>query len=63
MCCFRTVAIFEFEKLYEIDEIGTYASFKDGIFARYRTLAEMVGALLVKEARNRKMNVMVETSG
>mmetsp|Transcript_23306 Transcript_23306/g.55478 ORF Transcript_23306/g.55478 Transcript_23306/m.55478 type:complete len:418 (+) Transcript_23306:53-1306(+) len=58
-----TVAIFEFEKLYEIDEIGTYASFKDGIFARYRTLAEMVGALLVKEARNRKMNVMVETSG
>lgn len=30
---------------------------------RYRTLAEVLGVLLVKQAREKKLNVMVETSG
>lgn len=59
-----TVANNEFRKLYEVeDDVGLYATLKDAIFARYRTLGELVGALLVKEARKQRMNVLVETSG
>mmetsp|Transcript_58815 Transcript_58815/g.161412 ORF Transcript_58815/g.161412 Transcript_58815/m.161412 type:complete len:258 (+) Transcript_58815:47-820(+) len=58
-----TIALDDFRALYEIEEVAPYAQRKDGIFSRYRTYAEMVGALLVKEAQRRRLNVMVETSG
>lgn len=58
-----TIANEEFRKLYEVEDIGLYAAVKDSIFARYRTLAEMLGVLLVKKAKAQKINVMVETSG
>mmetsp|Transcript_172878 Transcript_172878/g.554292 ORF Transcript_172878/g.554292 Transcript_172878/m.554292 type:complete len:396 (-) Transcript_172878:189-1376(-) len=58
-----TVACEELRSLYTIADVGDYAKFKDSIYTRYRTLSEMVGALLVEEAKTRKMNVMVETSG
>jgi len=43
--------------------IDSYARLKDAIFTRYRTLAEMLGILLLREASERNMNVMLETSG
>ena len=43
--------------------IHSYANLKDAIFTRYRTLAEMLGILLLREASQRNMNVMAETSG
>jgi len=58
-----TVALEEFKALYTIGDVAPYAQRKDGIFGRYRTYAEMLGALLVKEAQRRRLNVMVETSG
>lgn len=58
-----TLALTEFQRLYTIDEVSAYAKVKDSIFARFRTVAEMLGVLLVREARTRKMNIMVETSG
>ena len=58
-----TLALTEFEKLYTLRDIATYAATKDAIFARYRTAAEMLGVLLIREAQQRRMNVMVETSG
>lgn len=58
-----TIANEEFRSLYEVDDIRLYASLKDAIFARFRTIAEVLGVLLIKEAQTKKMNVMVETSG
>lgn len=58
-----TLANKEFARLYKVQDINEYASLKDGIFQRYRKLAEMLGVLLVKEAQAKRLNVMVETSG
>jgi len=58
-----TMANEEFRALYELDNIATYSQLKSAIFARYRTIAEAVGVMLVKEAREKGLNVMVETSG
>jgi len=58
-----TVANTEFRQLYAIDEVDSYARRKDEIFVRYRTVAEMLGALLVRAAAKAKANLMVETSG
>ncbi|KAL3922899.1 MAG: hypothetical protein SGPRY_004392, partial [Prymnesium sp.] len=58
-----TVALEEFKELYEVEDVTTYAKMKDRIFTRFRTYAEMLGALLVKESRRKRLNVMVETSG
>jgi len=58
-----TVANEDFRMLYQIDDVETYAKMKDSIFTRYRTIAEMWGMVLVREAQKRQMNVMVETSG
>jgi len=58
-----TVANEDFRKLYRLSDVTEYSREKAGIFKRYRTLAEMVGILLCKEAQERGMNVMVETSG
>lgn len=43
--------------------IQDYATFKEAIFARYRTMAEVLGVLLVRACAAKRMNVMVETSG
>ena len=43
--------------------IKDYATFKEAIFARYRTIAEILGVLLVRACAAKRMNVMVETSG
>ena len=45
------------------DDIELYSEFKAAIFARYRTVAEMLGILLCKAAQKAGLNVMVETSG
>lgn len=58
-----TCALESFKELYAIDDIATYAEFKAAIFARYRTVAEILGVLLVHQCQQRRMNVMVETSG
>tara|TARA_B110001452_G_scaffold260658_1_gene258443 strand:+ start:702 stop:1868 length:1167 start_codon:yes stop_codon:yes gene_type:complete len=58
-----TVASEEFKELYELEDIEEYASKKDSIFSRYRTLAEMLGVLLVKASKAKRMNLLVETSG
>lgn len=45
--------------------VDAYAEHKDGIFARYRTVAEVLGVALVTEAAATAggLNVLVETSG
>jgi hypothetical protein len=61
-----TVACEDFRELYAkvgLIDVAEYSKIKDAIFARYRTLAEMVGIMLVKEARLKGMNIMIETSG
>ena len=63
-----TVANQAFHDLYDDavikdDDVLTYARLKDALFARYRSLAEIMGILLVEEAKEKKMNVIVETSG
>mmetsp|Transcript_51483 Transcript_51483/g.168336 ORF Transcript_51483/g.168336 Transcript_51483/m.168336 type:complete len:389 (-) Transcript_51483:280-1446(-) len=58
-----TLALTEFEALYTLQDVAAYAERKDAIFARYRTAAEVLGVLLLRAAEERRMNVMVETSG
>ena len=59
-----TLALEQFQTLYGLgDDVELYAEFKAAIFARYRTVAEMLGILLCKCAQRRGLNVMVETSG
>jgi hypothetical protein len=43
--------------------IERYTNLKAAIFSRYRTLSELLGALLLKQARKRGMNCLMETSG
>jgi len=43
--------------------IAAYSNLKAAIFARYRTLSEILGILLVREAQSLRSNIMLETSG
>lgn len=43
--------------------IQKYSNYKAAIFSRYRTLSEILGVLLVRQAKASKMNIMIETSG
>jgi hypothetical protein len=43
--------------------IEKYTDLKAAIFTRYRTLSELLGALLLREAQLLKLNCMMETSG
>jgi len=43
--------------------VKKYSDLKAAIFARYRTLSELLGALLLTEAQMLKSNCMMETSG
>jgi hypothetical protein len=60
-----TVANAEFATLYRdhTHDVDVYSSTKASIFTRYRTVAEITGALLVKTATSKGMNLMAETSG
>ena len=58
-----TLANEDFKNLYQITDVVTYAKFKDAVFARYRTMAEILGVLLVREVRENAMSCLVETSG
>ena len=63
-----TMANQAFHDLYDSavikdEDVLTYARLKDALFARYRSLAEIVGILLVEEAKEHQLNVIVETSG
>ena len=70
-----TLANEDFQRLYELTDKATggsdpteadvkrYSDFKAAIFSRYRTISEILGILLIREARKLKSNVMVETSG
>ena len=43
--------------------VKKYSDLKAAIFSRYRTLSELLGALLLREAQTLKSNCMMETSG
>jgi hypothetical protein len=43
--------------------IQKYSNLKASIFSRYRTLSELLGVLLLKEAQTVNINVICETSG
>lgn len=43
--------------------IQRYSDFKAAIFSRYRTLSELLGAVLLTEAQKVQLNCMLETSG
>eukprot|EP00565_Helicotheca_tamesis_P002220 CAMPEP_0185733744 /NCGR_PEP_ID=MMETSP1171-20130828/20388_1 /TAXON_ID=374046 /ORGANISM="Helicotheca tamensis, Strain CCMP826" /LENGTH=443 /DNA_ID=CAMNT_0028403547 /DNA_START=303 /DNA_END=1634 /DNA_ORIENTATION=- len=47
----------------DANTVKRYSDLKAAIFSRYRTLSEILGVLLVREARRGKLNIMVETSG
>jgi hypothetical protein len=47
----------------EDDAIAKYADLKAAIFGRYRTLSELLGAALLKQAQQRQLNCLMETSG
>lgn len=44
-------------------EINDYSNHKAALFARFRTISEILGVVLVREAQALSSNVMVETSG
>ena len=44
-----TMASEEFNLLYAVKDAGEFMALKDAIFARYRTLAEMAGVVLLEE--------------
>lgn len=43
--------------------IQKYSDLKAAIFTRYRTLSELLGVLLLREAQKNNLNCMMETSG
>ena len=43
--------------------VSKYSNLKAAIFTRYRTLSELLGAVLLKEAQTLDINCMMETSG
>eukprot|EP00534_Pseudo-nitzschia_fraudulenta_P011611 CAMPEP_0201211620 /NCGR_PEP_ID=MMETSP0851-20130426/182652_1 /ASSEMBLY_ACC=CAM_ASM_000631 /TAXON_ID=183588 /ORGANISM="Pseudo-nitzschia fraudulenta, Strain WWA7" /LENGTH=440 /DNA_ID=CAMNT_0047500579 /DNA_START=177 /DNA_END=1499 /DNA_ORIENTATION=- len=43
--------------------VDQYSNYKAAIFSRYRTLSELLGALLLKQAQKVNLNCMLETSG
>lgn len=45
------------------DIIQLYSNMKAAIFARYRTISELLGVILLREAQKISINCMVETSG
>jgi hypothetical protein len=67
----------DFAKLYELtgeemkdidgdppkEVIQKYSDLKAAIFTRYRTLSELLGVLLLREAQKLNLNCMMETSG
>ncbi len=45
------------------DVIQNYSNYKASIFKRYRTLSEILGVMLIRQAMDQNINVMIETSG
>lgn len=45
------------------DIIQLYSNLKAAIFSRYRTISELLGVILLREAQRIPINCMVETSG
>jgi len=45
------------------DVVQGYSEYKAAIFSRYRTLSELLGALLLKQANKVNINCLMETSG
>jgi hypothetical protein len=45
------------------DIIQLYSNMKAAIFSRYRTVSELLGVILLREAQKLPINCMVETSG
>ena len=60
-----TIGNDDLRELYSTKDITTsnYSSRKDEIFKRYRTIAEILGVLLLRSAQENNMNCMLETSG
>ena len=44
-------------------QIQTYMNIKGGVFARYRSLCESLGGIIIESAIANSMNVIIETSG
>jgi len=43
--------------------VQDYSDYKAAIFSRYRTLSELMGAILLKQAQKKDLNCLMETSG
>ena len=43
--------------------VQEYSEYKAAIFSRYRTLSELMGAILLKQAQKVNLNCLMETSG
>lgn len=46
-----------------VEVVEQYSDYKAAIFSRYRTLSELLGALLLKQAQLININCLMETSG
>eukprot|EP00930_Biecheleria_cincta_P005600 TRINITY_DN106527_c0_g1_i1.p1 TRINITY_DN106527_c0_g1~~TRINITY_DN106527_c0_g1_i1.p1 ORF type:complete len:423 (-),score=66.31 TRINITY_DN106527_c0_g1_i1:19-1287(-) len=58
-----SVANSELSKLYATKNLEDYVRTKESIFSTYRTLAELWGILLVQEAKQKGLNIIIETTG
>lgn len=58
-----TAEYMENEGVSPAEAIEQYAELKAGIFGRYRTLSELLGGALLKQAQTCKANCLMETSG
>lgn len=60
-----TVANEDFLSLYNMKDIDLekYTAIKDGIFSRYRNLAELWGVPILREAQKHMVDIMIETTG
>lgn len=45
------------------ETVQEYSDYKSAIFSRYRTLSELMGAILLKQAQKLNLNCLMETSG
>ncbi|CAJ1953260.1 unnamed protein product [Cylindrotheca closterium] len=45
------------------ETVQEYSDYKAAIFSRYRTLSELMGAILLKQAQKVNLNCLMETSG
>jgi hypothetical protein len=58
-----TVGSQDFKALYNVRDLEEYTAIKDGIFSRYRKMADIFGVVMIEDIKKYKTNVLIETTG